>query len=127
MPESKKTILIVDDDPVATRLLDVSLKNAGYTTICFNEASDGLQCAMTQDIHLIILDVMMPIINGYNFCRLLKSSRGRQDIPIIFTTSRDQPEDIEFGKEMGAEIYLTKPINMNALFDSIRSLIGEGK
>jgi len=77
-----KKILVVDDDPIMTRLLDNCLKENGYEVKAVTEAVEGLEHAMTKKPDLIILDIMMPIINGYNFCRLLKQEEKQKDIPM---------------------------------------------
>jgi DNA-binding response OmpR family regulator len=117
-----KNVLVVDDDPTTTVLLNKCLKDKGYEVKAVNEAAQGLEHAITQGCDLIILDVMMPIINGFNFCRLLKQEEDRKDIPIILLTSRDKIKDIEIGLEMGAEAYLTKPVNMEELLRTIKVL-----
>jgi DNA-binding response OmpR family regulator len=118
-----KTILVVDDDPGIVKLLESRLKANDYAVLTATEAADGLELAMGSNPDLIVLDVMMPIINGYNFCRLLKSQEKQKSIPVIFLTSRDAADDIKIGKDMGAEAYLTKPVNMDALLNTIRDLI----
>ncbi len=110
-----KNILVVDDDPVQVRLLNGVLTENGYQVDVSTEAADGLQKAMSNQIDLIILDVMMPVINGFNFCKLLKSEDDHKHIPIILVTSRDEEEDIKIGLEMGANAYLTKPVNSKEL------------
>jgi len=122
MPETKKIkkVLIVDDDPVMVKMLETRLKANGYEVSAVTEATDGLQMAMDTSPDLVILDVMMPIINGYNFCRLLKADERGKDVFIILLTSRNELEDIKTGFEMGADAYLTKPINMDKLFDTIK-------
>jgi len=121
----KKRILVVDDDPVQIRLLESRLGENGYDVETATEAAVGLQSAMDNAPHLIILDVMMPIINGYNFCRLLKSEQNQKHIPIIFLTARDEKDDAQIGEEMGAEAYLTKPVNINELLAKIKELLSE--
>lgn len=118
-----KKILVVDDDPVQIKLLHGRLGSNGYEVITSCEAAQGLQLAMDSGPDLIILDVMMPIINGYNFCRLLKSEEQQKHIPVIFLTSRDEEEDVQIGREMGAEAYLTKPVNIEELLEKIKDLI----
>jgi DNA-binding response OmpR family regulator len=86
------------------------------------EATEGLEYAITHNPDLIILDVMMPIINGFNFCRLLKQEKNRKNIPVILLTARDQMKDIEIGFEVGAEAYLTKPVNTAELIKTIKVL-----
>ncbi|MCK5259679.1 MAG: response regulator [Candidatus Omnitrophica bacterium] len=115
-----RKILVVDDDRTITVLIKKYLEKNGYEVTAINEASEGLEFAMTRKPDLIILDVMMPIINGFNFCRLLKAEEGSKDIPIILLTSRNKLKDIEIGLEMGAEAYLIKPLNIEELIKTIR-------
>ncbi|MCK5014338.1 MAG: response regulator [Candidatus Omnitrophica bacterium] len=115
-----KKILVVDDDRIITTLLKKYLEEKGYDVTAMNEASEGLEHAMTRKPDLIILDVMMPIINGFNFCRLIKAEEGSKDIPIILLTSRNKLKDIEIGLEMGAEAYLIKPLNIEELLKTIK-------
>ncbi len=121
MKEIKK-ILVVDDDPGQVKLLQKGLSEAGYETMAATEASDGLQLAMDHTPDLIILDVMMPVINGFNFCRLIKSEEAQKHIHIVMVTSRDNLEDVKIGMEMGTDAYLTKPLNMQELLKTIKLL-----
>jgi DNA-binding response OmpR family regulator len=115
-----RTILVVDDDRTITVLLEKYLQKNGYEVTAVNEASEGLEFAMTRKPDLIILDVMMPIINGFNFCRLINAEEDSKDIPIILLTSRNKLKDIEIGLEMGAEAYLIKPLNIEELLRTIK-------
>ena len=115
-----KKILVVDDDRIITTLLKKYLEDNGYEVTAKNEASEGLEYAMTRKPDLIILDVMMPIINGFNFCRLIKAEEDSKDTPIILLTSRNKLKDIEIGLEMGAEAYLIKPLNIEELLRTIK-------
>ena len=122
MPVKKeiKNILIVDDDVLQLKLLEGILKSNGYAISIATEADEGLDKAINNDPDLIILDVMMPVINGYNFCRLLKKEAGKSEILIILLTSRDELQDIQIGLEMGADAYLTKPVHTDELLKTIR-------
>lgn len=115
-------ILLVDDDPTHIKLLQTRLEEKGYKILATTEASDGLQLAMKDKPDLIILDVMMPIINGYNFCKILKSEKLFKNIPIIMVTGRNEQSDIDIGMEMGADAYLCKPVEMNKLLESIAKI-----
>ena len=115
-----KKVLVVDDDRIITTLLKKYLEDNGYEVTARNEASEGLEYAMTRKPDLIILDVMMPIINGFNFCRLIKAEEDSKNIPIILLTSRNKLKDIEIGLEMGAEAYLIKPLNIEELLRTIK-------
>ena len=90
-----KKILVVDDDPTHVKLMHGILTANNYDAITETDAAAGLQIAMEKNIDLIILDVMMPIINGYNFCQMLKKENLERSIPVILVTSRDEKEDIE--------------------------------
>jgi len=124
MSEAKKIekILIVDDDPVQITLLKGILSENNYEVISADEASVGLQMAMTNNPDLILLDVMMPVINGYNFCKLLKAEESQKNILVILVTSRDNVEDVKIGLAMGANAYLTKPVNTKELLKTIKDL-----
>jgi len=122
-----KKILVVDDDPTLTALVEKFLEKNGYEVTTVTEAVDGLEHAMKNDPDLIILDVMMPIINGFNFCRLMKQEEKKKSIPIILLTARDQIKDIEIGLEMGAEAYLAKPLNTVELLKTIKVIESSGK
>lgn len=119
----KKEILIIDDDPVQTRLLQKRLDDNGYVSIVATQAATGLQLAMDRFPDLIILDVMMPIINGYNLCHLLKSQETHKKIPVILLTSRDKEQDRQLGATAGADVYLTKPVDIPILLDHIKKLL----
>lgn len=122
-PAKMKKILIVDDDPVQLKLLQGILKDKGYDVVVTLEAAEGLELAMTTVPDLIVLDVMMPIINGYNFCRLLKTQHAHKHIPVLFLTSRADADDIKIGQEMGAEGYLTKPVHTEEFLKKIKELL----
>lgn len=123
--EKLKKVLVIDDDPVLTKMVESRLKRASFKVLVFNEAAEGLQSVEEFEPDCIVLDVMMPIINGYNFCRLLKTefSEKVKKIPVIFLTSRDDPQDVEIGLEMGADAYLTKPVDPDELLASIHQLL----
>lgn len=117
-----KKILVVDDDPVQVRFLSDALTGKGFEVQTSTEAPKGLQMAMDMAPDMIILDVMMPVINGYNFCKLIKSQDIKKEIPVILLTSRDQKEDIEIGMDVGADAYLTKPVNITELLRTINCI-----
>lgn len=123
--QSSKFILLVDDDPVASKLTESRLTANGYHVMTCNEAAVGLERAIKHKPDLIVLDVMMPIVNGFNFCRLLKSHHEHKGIPIILLTSRSTEEDRRIGQEVGANAYLTKPVNIELLVETIKELVGE--
>jgi DNA-binding response OmpR family regulator len=114
-----RKILVVDDDPVQVRLMEKVLTGEGFEVVTALEAAEGLQYAMTSSPDLIILDVMMPIINGFNFCKLLKNEELQSKIAIILVTARSEKEDIQIGLDMGADAYLCKPVQTHELLKTI--------
>lgn len=122
-PQGHLKILVVDDDPVIIKLLTSVLPENGYEVMASQEAPEGLEMAMKRAPDLIILDVMMPIINGFNMCRLMKSQPECRDIPVILLTSRAGDEDRRIGQEVGANAYVSKPFNTQELLAKIRELL----
>ena len=124
-PGHLKRILVVDDDPLTVKILNERLKANNYDVVTAVDAAEGLQLAMSAQPHVIILDVMMPVINGYNFCRLLKSQDKFKRIPIIMVTSRAEEEDKAIGEEVGADAYITKPFKMEDILSHVKSFLKE--
>jgi DNA-binding response OmpR family regulator len=108
----KFTILVVDDDPVLLRLVTMSLQGDGYRVITARRGADALRLAYQEHPALIILDVMMPHMDGWEVCRRL---REMTDTPIIFLTARDDLQDRLHGFAGGADDYVTKPFHVDEL------------
>ena len=116
-------ILVVDDQAANVRLLEARLQ-AEYFDVC--TASDGfeaIEVARNQQPDLILLDVMMPRMDGYETCGKLKADPSTRHIPVVMVTALDQREDRIRGLESGADDFLTKPIDDVALFARVRSLL----
>ena len=126
MTKEKKDyrILVVDDDRAHVKLMESVLGSEGYSVILCDEAPCGLEIAMKKQPDLIVLDVMMPIINGFNICRLMKSEETCKHIPIILLTSRVTEEDRRIGQEVGADAYLLKPLNTEEFLYKVKELLG---
>jgi DNA-binding response OmpR family regulator len=107
----KDTILIVDDVPNNVRLLLTFLSRAGFEVLIAQDGKDGIETAEYAHPDLILLDVMMPGIDGFEVCRQLKSQPHTQDIPIIFMTALTETIDKMKGFKVGAEDYITKPFH----------------
>lgn len=107
----KATILIVDDISRNIQMLATILERADYAVSYALSGHQALEIVAREGFDLILLDVMMPALNGYETCLRLKGIPGREDIPIIFLTARAEQKDINRGFEVGAVDYLTKPCN----------------
>ena len=119
-----KRILVVDDEPDIVTVLKMGLKRKGYEVITAYDGKEALEKAKAERPDLITLDVMMPEVDGYTVCRELKNSDEHQAIKIIILTAKDQAEDMQQGKEARADLYMTKPFDMDELFEKIQNLIG---
>jgi DNA-binding response OmpR family regulator len=118
-----KRILVVDDEADILTMMSLRLKASGFEVITAENGTDGLRLAKELHPELIILDVMLPGIDGYQVCRLLKFDHNYKDIPIIMLTARSQEEDRFWGKRTGADYYLTKPFEFSDLLNKINELL----
>lgn len=115
-------ILIVDDEKDIVETLSFMLKTKGYEILTAYDGEEGLKLAKEERPDLIILDVMMPKINGYKICRLLKYDAKYKNIPIVMVTARSQEGDKLIGEETGADKYITKPFEFSDILEVISEL-----
>jgi len=119
---NNKTILIIDDEEPIRDLLKLTLKSVGFDSILeSSNGEDGLTLAARYKPDLILLDLMLPGMDGLNVCRHLKYSPDTQTIPIIMLTAKSDESDIVVGLEMGANDYITKPFSRKVLTARIRT------
>ena len=119
----KKKILIIEDDPDLVDLLSYRLKAKGYEVLTALDGATGLEVAKNEKPDLITLDVMMPGLNGFTVCRALKFNDEYKHIPIIFLTAKSGATDNVFDESVQPEAYITKPFDINHLFDKIEELL----
>ena len=119
-----KKILIVDDEQDIVESLKFVLEVANYTCYCAYNGEDGLKLAKEIMHDLIILDVMMPKINGYKISRLLKYDNKYKNIPILMVTARSQEEDKLIGEETGVDEYITKPFDLDEVVKKVDQYLG---
>lgn len=118
-----KRILIVDDEQDIVESLKFVLETYDYTCYCAYNGEDGLKLAREIVPDLIILDVMMPRINGYKISRLLKFDSKYKNIPILMITARSQEEDKLIGEETGADEYITKPFDLDDVVKAVQKYL----
>ena len=124
MSTKSKKILVVDDDPGVVKLVSELLKTRGFAVLT---AVDGIDCMVMvkkEKPDLIVLDIMMPEINGYDVCHNIKFNKELKEIPILLLTARDQELDPRIGEMMGIE-YMHKPLDRELMFEKINQLLGE--
>ncbi len=115
----KKKILIVDDEPDIVETLKFLVESEGFDCITALDGEEALKKAKELNPDLMVLDVMLPKINGYKVCRLLKFDNKYKHIPILMVTARSQEEDRIIGEETGADEYITKPFDINMVVEKI--------
>ncbi|HEX7776823.1 MAG TPA: PleD family two-component system response regulator [Parvibaculum sp.] len=116
-------VLIVDDVPANLKLLDAKLTAEYFGVLKAASGPEAIEIATSQQPDIILLDVMMPGMDGFEVCRRLKAAPQTEHIPIIMVTALDQPKDRVQGLEAGADDFLTKPVNDLALFARVKSLV----
>ncbi len=122
---ARKKILVVDDHAQVVELIRMRLETAGYEVIGAYDGHEGLRKAREESPDLIILDVMLPKMNGYKVCRLLEFDRKYQQIPIVMLTSRAKQTDAEVGLKTGADEYLFKPYDPKKLLAIVEKYTGK--
>jgi len=116
MEETKGRILIVDDDPHAVEILTRMLGREGYACVSASGGAAGLRTLASQPVDVILLDVMMPEMDGLQVCERLQQDDALRQIPVILLTAKDDMETRSRGMQLGVSEYLTKPINKRELY-----------
>jgi two-component system phosphate regulon response regulator PhoB len=106
---------VVEDEPDLRSLLDRSLEGAGYRVLLAEDGIEALEKAMTEPVDLILLDLMIPHVDGIEVCRRLKRDERTARLPVIMLTAKQEPVDRIVGLELGADDYITKPFNLREL------------
>src|SRR5215472_3651651 len=114
-------VLVVDDEPNIRELVQVALKFHGCTVITGASGKEALQRAASDQPDLIVLDVVLPDIDGFEVCRRLRAQAN--DVPVIFLTARDTTSDTVTGLALGGDDYITKPFSVEALVARVRAVL----
>ena len=124
MQKTNKRLLIVDDDKQIRELLSFDIAQSGYIVDCATDGQEGLKKALENNYDLILLDVMMPKINGYDVCKNIRIAKP--DVPILMLTAKGTIEDKTEGFDCGADDYLIKPFEIQEVLLRIRALLRRG-
>jgi DNA-binding response OmpR family regulator len=116
-------VLVVDDEPDLIRVLQFGLQAAGYTVDCAPDGQEGLKKARELRPDIILLDLMLPKLDGYKICRLLKFDDRYKHIPIIILSARTQEGDQALALEMGANRFISKPYDFSEILGLIETLL----
>ena len=112
-------VLIVDDERAIVDILKYNLEKNGMTAVCAYDGGEGLRLARESDPDVILLDVMLPVMDGFEVCRTLRAEGN--NVPIIMITAREEETDKVFGLELGADDYITKPFSMREVVARVRT------
>ena len=123
MSNSNFKILLVDDEPDIVEFLGYNLKKEGYTILTANNGKDAVEIAKKEIPHLIVLDVMMPDMDGIETCRELREQKNLQEVLIAFLTARSEDYTQIAGFEVGADDYITKPIKPRVFISRVKALL----
>lgn len=114
----KKRILVVDDEMSIVNILKVNLEKGGYDVLTAMDGEEGLITALTEDVDLVLLDVMLPKMDGFEVC---KKIRQKSEVPILMLTARSEEIDKVLGLELGADDYVTKPFSVRELMARVKA------
>jgi twitching motility two-component system response regulator PilH len=119
-----KVILIVEDDPKSLKLAKDLLNMSGYSTIQASDGAQGVELAKAQKPDLVLMDIMMPKMDGYTACHAIKSDAATKNIPVIMVTALGFELNKQLAERMGASGYITKPIDRQELVKTIGTFLG---
>ncbi len=106
-----RKILVVEDSPTQLQMTVAALEGQGYDILTAMDGKEALEKVLSDKPELVVLDVVMPVMDGFQVCRKMKASSEMQHIPVIMLSSKNQKADEFWGKKQGADIYLTKPFD----------------
>ena len=122
---AKGKILVVDDEIYIVHILDFSLGMEGYEVMTALDGEQGLEKARNERPDLIVLDIMMPRLDGYETCKMLKAGAETRNIPVILLSAKGRNVDQKVGFEVGADDYITKPFSPRKLVERINTILGQ--
>ena len=118
-------ILIAEDEPDIRELVAFTLRFGGYEVVAASNGEEALNAAGRELPDLILMDVRMPKMTGYEACRLMKANEKLKDIPVVFLSAKGQDAEIQTGLEAGAEEYLLKPFSPDQLTNRVRAILAK--
>jgi DNA-binding response OmpR family regulator len=126
MGNMSKKILLVDDSKMVLMMEEMILgTKQNYTLISAQDGQEAVEKAVAESPDLVLMDVVMPKMNGFQACKRLRDSKATCGIPVILVTTKGQEEDVEEGFEHGCSDYLTKPIHEHELINMVKAYLGE--
>jgi len=122
-----KKILIIEDDPSALRLIQYTLEQEGYQVLAATNGLAGIRKAQNEELDLIVLDIMLPGIDGFEICHRLRAEPQTAQLPILMLSAKAQEVDKATGLKVGANDYITKPADPSEIINRVRTLLAQTK
>ena len=123
---SKSTVLVIEDDTDLRELIEYNLKTAGFNLLSAEDGEIGLAIAIDKNPDIIVLDIMLPGMDGLTVCRRLRENEKSQNTPIVMLTAKSEESDIVIGLELGADDYMTKPFSPKELVARVKAVLRRG-
>jgi DNA-binding response OmpR family regulator len=120
---SQGNILVIDDEPQITEIIDAFLTNSGYEVHVSNVASEGLKLAKQLKPDVILLDIMMPEVDGYSLCNDLKNDNDTAGVPVVFLTGKDRNDDMGRSFKVGGDMFIKKPFSCERLLEILNIIL----
>jgi len=120
-----KKILVVDDDPYILMSLEFLMKKNGFDVMVARNGTEALEILEKQIPNIILLDIMMPDVDGYEICRHIKKSAKLKHIKVVFMSAKSKEPDIKKGYDLGASLYITKPFSTRELVKQVKELLND--
>ena len=120
---SQGKVLVIDDEPQITEIIEAFLTNSGYEVHVSNVATDGLELAKQLKPDVILLDIMMPDIDGYSLCNDLKNDNETAAIPVVFLTGKDRNDDMGRSFKAGGDMFIKKPFSCERLLEILNIIL----
>ena len=122
-----KKIVLAEDEPQIARLVEFKLKKEGYQVVSKGNGEEALAAIKAEKPDLILLDVMMPVMDGYEVLRRVKEDENLKNIPVVMLTAKAQEKDVVKGIDLGADDYITKPFHPAELLARVKRILGREK
>jgi DNA-binding response OmpR family regulator len=119
----KATILVIEDDPITANLMELILTRENYEPLLASDGLEGLEMALSREVDLILLDLMLPRMDGLEVLNRLRADPRTKDLPVVVLSVRCNRSDRESAAEIGADAYLSKPYDLDEMLKTVRSLL----
>ena len=120
-------VLIVDDEPNILMSLDFLMRKEGYDVLVARNGKEALESLENKEPDMVLLDIMMPDVDGYEICQYIRKQENLQNCKVIFLSAKTKETDIQRGYEVGADFYLTKPFSNKNLIGKVKELLSNGQ